>query len=49
MIGSFTIGATASLVAKNGTKKNIPLLQIKSSKKPEIKMFDKKTFQMWEF
>ena len=30
MIGLFASGATASLVAKNGTKKNIPLLRIKS-------------------
>ena len=31
MIGSFASGATASMVAKNGTKKIIPLLWIKSS------------------
>ena len=31
MIGSFTSSANASLVAKNGTKKSIPLLWIKSS------------------
>ena len=31
MIGSFASGANVSLVAKNGTKKNIPLLLIKSS------------------
>ena len=31
MIGSFTSGANVSLVAKNGTKKIIPLLSIKSS------------------
>jgi len=34
-------GANASLVAKNGTKKIIPLLWIKSSKKPQIKKFHK--------
>ena len=42
MIGSFASGANVSLVAKNGTKKIIPLLWIKSSKKPQIKKFDKK-------
>ena len=31
MIGSFASGANVSLVAKNGTKKIIPLLSIKSS------------------
>ena len=31
MIGSFSSGANVSLVAKNGTKKIIPLLSIKSS------------------
>ena len=31
MIGSFASGANTSLVAKNGTKKIIPLLSIKSS------------------
>ena len=31
MIGSFASGAPTSLVAKNGIKKNIPLLWIKSS------------------
>ena len=31
MIGSFASGTNVSLVAKNGTKKNIPLLSIKSS------------------
>ena len=30
MIGSFASGANVSLVAKVGTKKNIPLLSIKS-------------------
>ena len=34
-------GANASLVAQNGTKKIIPLLWIKSSKKPQIKKFHK--------
>jgi len=34
-------GANVSLVAKNGTKKIIPLLWIKSSKKPQIKKFHK--------
>ena len=37
MIGSFASGANVSLVAKNGTKRIIPLLWIKSSKKPQIK------------
>ena len=32
---------TTHLVAKNGTKKIIPLLWIKSSKKPQIKKFHK--------
>ena len=32
MIGSFESGANVSLVAKNGTKKIIPLLSIKSHK-----------------
>merc|ERR1711867_271883 len=41
MIGSFASGANASLVAKNGTKKIIPLLLIKLSKKPQIKKFHK--------
>ena len=41
MIGSFASGTNVSLVAKNGTKKIIPLLWIKSSKKPQIKKFDK--------
>ena len=41
MIGSFASGANISLVAKNGTKKIIPLLWIKSSKKPQIKKFHK--------
>ena len=41
MIGSFISGANVSLVAKNGTKKIIPLLWIKSSKKPQIKKFHK--------
>ena len=41
MIGSFASGANVFLVAKNGTKKFIPLLWIKSSKKPEIKKFHK--------
>ena len=31
IIGSFESGANVSLVAKNGTKKIIPLLSIKSS------------------
>ena len=39
MIGSFASGANVSLVAKNGTKKIIPLLWIKSSNKPQIKKF----------
>ena len=43
MIGSFAGGANVSLVVKNGTKKIIPLLWIKSSKKPQIKKFHKKT------
>ena len=37
MIGSYASGANVSLVAKNGTKKIIPLLWIKPSKKPQIK------------
>ena len=41
MIGLFANGATASLVAKNGTKKLIPLVWIKSSRKPQIKKFYK--------
>ena len=41
MIGSFASGANVSLVAKNWTKKIIPLLWIKSSKKPQIKKFHK--------
>ena len=41
MIGSLASGANVSLVAKNGTKKNIPLLWIKLSKKPQIKKFHK--------
>ena len=41
MIGSFASGANVSLVAKNGTKKIIPLLWIKSSRKPQIKNFHK--------
>ena len=41
LIGSFASGANVSLVTKNGTKKNIPLLSIKSSKKPQIKKFHK--------
>ena len=41
MIGSFASSATASLVAKNGTNKYIPLLRIKSSKKPPIKKIKK--------
>merc|ERR1712243_61409 len=40
MIG-FASGANVSLVAKNGTKIIIPLLWIKSSKKPQIKKFHK--------
>ena len=47
--GSFASGTTTSLVAKNGTKKNIPLLWIKSSKKPQIKKFHKTDPQKWEF
>ena len=39
MIGSFASGANISLVAENGTKNIIPLLWIKSSKKPQIKKF----------
>ena len=39
MIGSLVSGATASPVAKKGTKKNIPLLWMKSSKKPQVKKF----------
>ena len=41
MIGSFASGANVSLVAKNRTKKIIPLLWIESSKKPQIKKFHK--------
>ena len=41
MIGSFASGANVSLVAKNRTKKIIPLLSIKPSKKPVIKKFHK--------
>merc|ERR1712120_1797 len=41
MILSFASGANVSLVAKNGTKKIILLLWIKSSKKPQIKKFHK--------
>ena len=41
MIGSFASGVNVSLVAKNGTKKIIPLLRIKSSKKPPIKKIKK--------
>ena len=41
MIGSFASGANVSLVAKNGTKKIIPLRWITSSKKPQIKKFHK--------
>ena len=41
MMGSFASGTHVSLVAKNGTKKIIPLLWIKPSKKPQIKKFYK--------
>ena len=41
MVGSFASGANTSLVAKNGTQKIIPLLWMKSSKKPQIKKFHK--------
>ena len=41
MIGSFASSATASMVVKNGTKKIIPILWIKSSKRPQIKKFHK--------
>ena len=41
MIGSFASNATASLVAKNGNNKDIPLLRIRSSKKPPIKKIKK--------
>ena len=41
MIGSFASGANVSLLAKNRTKVIIPLLWIKSSKKPQIKKFHK--------
>ena len=41
MIESFASGANVSLVAKNGTKNSIPLLWMKSSKKPQIKKFHK--------
>ena len=41
MLGSFAIGTNVSLVAKNRTKRIIPLLWIKSSKKPQIKKFHK--------
>ena len=40
-MGSLASGANVSLVAKNGTKKIIPLLGIKPSKKPQIKKFHK--------
>ena len=50
MIGSFASGANVSMVAKNWTKKIIPLLWIKSSKKPQIKKFQKTDPpQKWEF
>ena len=39
MIGSFASCANVSLRSKKGTKKIIPLLSIKSSKKPQIKNF----------
>ena len=39
MIGSFASGATASLVAKNGTKKIILLQWLQSFKKPQIKKY----------
>ena len=42
MIGSFASGANVSLVAKNRTKKIIPLLWIKLYKKPKIKKFHKR-------
>ena len=41
MIGSFTSGTLASVMAKNENKKIIPLLCIKSLKKPQIKVFFK--------
>ena len=41
IIELFASSANVSLVAKNGTKKIIPLLWIKSSKKPQIKTFHK--------
>ena len=41
MIGPFASGANVSLVAKKGTRKNILLLWIKSSKKPQIQKFHK--------
>merc|ERR1712115_538229 len=41
MIGSSLSDTNVSLVDKNGTKKIIPLLWIKSSKKPHIKKFNK--------
>ena len=41
MIGLFASGANVSLVAKNVTTKIILLLSIKSSKKPQIKKFNK--------
>merc|ERR1711895_56633 len=50
IIGSLASGANISLVAKNRTKKIIPLLSIKSSKKPQIKKFHKTDPpQKWEF
>ena len=49
IIGSFASGTNVSLVAKNGTKKIIPLLRIKPSKNPQIKKFIKKTPQKREF
>ena len=42
MIGLFASDANASSVAKNGTKKIIRLMWIKSSQKPQIKKFHKK-------
>ena len=53
MIGSFACGANVSLVAKNGTKKIIPLLSIKSSevdKEASNKKFHKTDPpQKWKF
>ena len=51
MIGSFSSGTNVPLVAKNRTIKIIPLLWIKSSKKPEIKKFHKTDPppKKWEF